>query len=92
MNDITGEVGESILQDNLKTMKTKTKKEILKDYAVSSFITFIAAFALVIATDPSFNVQSFSDGAIVGVLLAALRAGVKAVVEYFVVKAQAKIV
>lgn len=92
MNDITGEVGESILEDNLKTMEPKTKKQIFKEYALSSLITFITAFALVIATDPSFNVQSLSDGAIVGVLLAAMRAGVKAVVEYFAMKAQAKII
>lgn len=88
--DITGEVGESILQDNLKTMETK--KDIFKRYAISSFITFVTGFALVLTTDPNFNAQSFSNGAIIGVLIAAIRAGVKAVVEYFVVKAQEKVV
>lgn len=70
----------------------KTTEQILKDYALSSLITFISAFALFITADPTFNLQTLSSGAAVGVIMAAVRAGAKAVIEYYVAKINQKVV
>lgn len=73
-------------------METKTKKQIFKEYALSSLISFTTGFALYIVSDPNFNVNSLSDGVILGAVFAALRAGLKAVIEYFVTKVQTKVI
>lgn len=70
----------------------ETKKEKFKRYAISSGISFVTGFALYIVSDPSFNVDTLSTGAILGAVFAAFRAGAKAVVEYLVIKWQAKVV
>lgn len=75
----------------METLK-KTKKEIFKEYALSSFISFTTGFALYIVSDPIFNPSNLSDGVVLGAVFAAVRAGMKAAIEYFVVKAQAKMV
>lgn len=60
-------------------------KETLKRYLVSSGVTFLAAFLLVIVTFlKDFSVDTFNYAVLSGVLTAALRAGVKALVEYLI--------
>lgn len=54
--------------------------ETHKAYLKSSVITFVATFASVIIVEiDSLTVQSFQDGAVMGLLFAGIRAGVKAV-------------
>ena len=53
--------------------------ETNKAYIRSSIITFIASFASVIIVEiDSLSLQSFHDGAVVGLLFAGIRAGFKA--------------
>lgn len=64
---------------------TKITRANIKRWAVSSLITFAGGFAVAIL--PSLNDLSLTDletGAYVGVLFTAVRAGLKAVVEAFV--------
>ena len=63
-------------------MKTTTKK-----YVVSSLVTFIAAFA--IAIYPMLNnltLDNMTDGVIVAVIFAGVRAGIKALIEFMFIK------
>jgi len=56
---------------------------------VSTAITFLTAFAIVVATQiDDITMQSFKDGAVLGVLFAGSRAGIKAVLEAFVASRQ----
>jgi len=60
-------------------MKTKYKK-----YIVSSIVTFITGFALVlVANIDSLSLESLKAGALTGLLFTAIRAGIKAVAEWF---------
>ena len=59
--------------------------ETLKRYLVSSVVTFLAAFLLVVLTFlQNFDVSTFNYAVLSGVLTAGLRAGVKALVEYLI--------
>lgn len=64
------------------------KQIILKnwrEYVKSSFITFVASAAIAILPElDSLTVDSIRNGAIVGVVFVAGRAGVKAVIEAFI--------
>jgi len=56
----------------------------IKRYIVSSLITFFTAFATVLlASIDSITIESIKDGAIIGIVFTALRAGTKALLEYF---------
>jgi hypothetical protein len=55
----------------------------LKTYAVSSLITFLTAFGLVIVSHiDTLTLTTIKNGALAGLLGMALRAGVKALIEY----------
>jgi len=60
-------------------------KETTKRYIISSVVTFFTAMALVIIADiDSLTMDSIKQGALVGLSFTALRAGIKAVLEYLV--------
>ena len=60
---------------------------ITKRYLISSAVTFFAGFAGIILLNlDAITLESFNNGIFVGILLAALRGGIKAVVEFFVAK------
>lgn len=70
------------IKNNFKIMSETTKR-----YLISSLITFLTAFAGVILIDiDKITLSSFSDGAIVGLVFTAGRAGVKAVLEFLLSK------
>lgn len=55
-----------------------------KEYAKSSLITFAAAAAMAIAPHiDKLSLESLRDGALVGIVFVAIRAGVKALIEAF---------
>jgi hypothetical protein len=57
-------------------------KETVKRYVVSSIITFLSAFGLVLLADiDAISVDSFTDGTIAGLFFVGARAGVKALLE-----------
>ncbi len=59
-------------------------KKTTKKYIVSSIITFITGFCLVlVANIDSLSLTSLGDGALTGLLFVAIRAGFKAVAEWF---------
>lgn len=67
---------------NFKCM-TQEKKETIKRWLISSSITFLAAFAATFATElKSISLEGLETSAIVGVVFTAVRAGVKALVEF----------
>lgn len=57
-----------------------------KRYLVSSLVTFVAGFA--IAVIPSLNdeltLEAIKEGALFGIVTVGVRAGAKALLEYFV--------
>jgi len=56
----------------------------MKKYLISSFVTFVAGFFLVLLTNwDGVTLEAFKDGSIFGVLFVASRAGVKAVIEFY---------
>lgn len=58
--------------------------QTLKKYLISSLITFLAGFAVVILAEiDSLTLESLKDGSIAGLIFAGLRAGIKAVIELF---------
>lgn len=62
---------------------TKTQKK----YIFSSIVTFITGFAIaILPLLDSLTVDSFKNGAILGVIFAGLRAGIKALIEWAFVK------
>lgn len=68
------------INNNLIKMNTN-----LKRYLISSAVTFLSGFALVLLSQwDSITLASFGDGSIMGVLFVALRAGVKALIEYLI--------
>jgi hypothetical protein len=70
------------IKSNLFNMNETTKR-----YLISSLVTFLTAFAGVILIDiDKITLSSFSDGAIVGLVFTAGRAGVKAVLEFLLSK------
>lgn len=60
---------------------------VQKKWLVSSLVTFVTGFSVVLLSEiDTITLDSFKDGAFLGVIFASLRAGVKAVLEYFLVK------
>lgn len=57
----------------------------LKRYLISSGVTFVATFLLILLPQISeFTLESIKTGAVLGVLVAAIRAAVKASVEVLI--------
>lgn len=72
---------------NFIYVKIKENMPIIKRYAISSFITFFTGFVLAIAAQiDTLTIQSFESGAAVGLLITALRAGFKLLIEAAVKK------
>ena len=66
---------------------TKKRKATINRYLVSSGLTFLTGFVFVLAEDiDSLTVASFGDGTVVGVLFAATRAGIKALLDLYLMK------
>lgn len=60
---------------------------VQKKWLMSSLVTFVTGFGMVLLSEiDNLTLASFSDGTYVGVLFLAIRTGVKAVLEYFLVK------
>lgn len=58
-----------------------------KKYIVSSLVTFLAAFGYVVLQNiDNVTIEALSNGAVLGILFSALRAGVKALLEFFLAK------
>ena len=56
-----------------------------KKYLISSVVTFCAGFAMVILPQlDDITLESLRGGALIGVLFAGVRAGVKALIESFI--------
>lgn len=61
-------------------METFSWKKEFKSFV----ITFLVGFLMVIYAElDNFTLESFKDGAYVGVIIGAIRAGVKSVIELF---------
>lgn len=59
--------------------------ETVKRYLISTAITFVAGFAIaLIPSLDNITLENIGTGALAGVVFAALRAGLKAVLEGFV--------
>lgn len=57
-------------------------KENIKRYLISSAVTFATSFIVVLLAEiDTFTVESLKDGAIIGVLFTASRAGIKGILE-----------
>lgn len=55
-----------------------------KKWIISSVVTFITGFAIVfVAQIDTISLASFKDGALLGLLFTAIRAGVKGILELF---------
>ena len=62
------------------------KKDTIKRYIISSALTFLTGFALVLVGQADgITLESFRDGTLVGVLFVAVRAGLKMLLEAFLV-------
>ena len=62
-------------------MKDATKQNI-KRWILSSIVSFLAGFALVMYNDiDSITLKSVADGSIIGLLFLAVRAGFKGILE-----------
>ena len=60
-------------------------KQTMKRYVISSLVTFLTGFSIVLLGEiDNITLESFKDGSIIGVAFACARAGVKAVLEYFI--------
>lgn len=58
--------------------------EIFKRYIVSSLVTFAAGFAIAVVPQiDQISIASFQDGAVIGILFAGARLGIKMVLEAF---------
>jgi len=63
-------------------MSSTTKKWI-----ISSIVTFLSAFALVIVSSiDNLTLETFTWGTVGSLLFVAVRAGIKAVMEFFLAK------
>lgn len=57
-------------------------KQTFKRYAISSAITFLTTFGIVMLADiDSITLESIKTGTVVGLVFIAIRAGLKAVLE-----------
>jgi len=62
-------------------------KKTIKRYLISSGVTFLATFLLVVATSlDTLNLETLTSGAVIGILVTAFRAGIKSLAEYLLVK------
>lgn len=60
-------------------------KETIKRYVISTVVTFFAGFAIaVLPLLSDLTIESIQTGALVGVIFAGVRAGIKIVLEVFV--------
>ena len=58
----------------------------MKRYLISSFISFLTGFSLVLFTQiDNITLESFKDGSYIGIIFTATRMGIKGVIEYFLV-------
>ena len=58
--------------------------KLIRRYALSTIVTFLTGFAIVIVGEiDSLTIDAFKDGTLVGLLFAAVRAGLKAAIEMF---------
>lgn len=65
-------------------MTPETKKELIR-WGMSSLVTFLTAFCLVMIADiDKITIQSFQDGTLIGLIFIAIRASVKALMELFI--------
>ena len=68
----------------MDNMAKETNKQMIVRWLFSTGVTFLTGFVLFLAADSvvdSITLESFRDGTFLGILFAASRAGVKAVVE-----------
>lgn len=57
----------------------------MKRHLISGAITFFTAFAVVVLSQiDSITIETVQSGAVAGIIFAALRAGIKALLELFV--------
>jgi len=62
-------------------------KQTIKRYAISSLVTFSTGFSIIFLSQiDNITMQSFQDGGFVGIVFVSVRAGVKALLEYFINK------
>ena len=60
-------------------------KSAIKRHAISALLTFMTGFSIVLLGEiDTLTIESFQNGAWVGVLFAGVRAGVKGIIEVFV--------
>lgn len=59
-------------------------KQTTKRYLISSLITFFTAFAVVLLAEiDNITLESLKDGALIGIGFTCFRAGIKALLEWF---------
>lgn len=59
-----------------------SKSDVFKRYLVSALVTFAAGFALVVTPElQTLSLESLEDGALFGLVIAGVRAGIKALFE-----------
>jgi hypothetical protein len=67
-------------------MAIKTSDTTVR-YIISTAITFAAGFLVVVTPEvQNLSVDALQDGALLGIILAGARAGVKAVAEAFILR------
>ena len=70
---------------------TKATKNNIKRWIISSIVTFLAGFALVMYNQiDSITLDSFRDGTFIGLLFMAFRAGFKGILEVFLMTVKNK--
>lgn len=63
-------------------VKLREKMPVIKHYALSSLITFLTGFSLTVAAQiNTLNLESLENGAAVALIITALRAGLKMLIE-----------
>lgn len=76
-------IGKMKLTHHLFKFMTKIAKQNTKRYIVSSIVTFLTGMAVVLLSQwDSITLTSFTDGSILGLGFVAVRAGLKALIEY----------
>jgi len=67
--------------------KIRENLPVIKRYAISSLITFLSGFILTLAAQiETLNVGSFENGAAIALIITALRAGFKVLIETIAAK------
>ena len=71
----------------MKKKMTDETKQTIKRWVISSILSFLTGFALIIFNDiDSISISSFKDGSLVGLIFLATRAGIKAILELFLAR------